>query len=285
MRQRVGFARALVMHPDVLLMDEPFSALDVLTAETLRTDLIDLWMDERLPIGAALIVTHNIEEAVLLCDRILVFSSNPGRVAAQVRITLPHPRNRQDPRFHKVVDDVYARMTRRSRAGADVAADMTLALQPVSTNIMAGLMEALADEPWNGRADLPELARDHQLEADEMVQLGEALQLLGFADMRDGDLHLTDAGFAFAEMETDARKELFAEQLMRHVPLVRGIVEELEQRPGHRAPAARFRERLEGAMSESYAEQTLNTAIAWGRYAELFTYDEQTELFSLDEGE
>lgn len=284
MRQRVGFARALVMHPDVLLMDEPFSALDVLTAETLRTDLIDLWMEDRLPIGAALMVTHNIEEAVLLCDRILIFSSNPGRVAAQVRITLPHPRNRQDPRFRKAVDDVYARMTRRSATttGSEAAA---MALQPVSTNIMAGMMEALAGEPWNGRADLPDLARDHQLEADEMVQLGEALQLLGFADMRDGDLHLTDAGHAFAGMETDARKDLFAEQLLEHVPLVRRIHEDVEQRPDHRVPAAKFRQELEAAMSESYADQTLNTTVAWGRYAELFSYDEQTEQFSLDDPE
>lgn len=285
MRQRVGFARALVMHPDLLLMDEPFSALDVLTAETLRTDLVDLWMDDRLPVGAVLIVTHNIEEAVLLCDRILVFSSNPGRVAAQVRITLPHPRNRQDPRFRKVVDDVYARMTRRTTEESGDGGASILALQPVSTNILAGMMEALAGEPWNGSADLPELARENQLEADEMVQIGEALQLLGFADMTDGDMHLTDAGMAFAEMETDARKELFAQQLLAHVPLVRMIRQELEQRPDHRAPATRFRLELEDAMSEGYAEQTLDTAVAWGRYAELFSYDEQAELFSLDDPE
>ena len=111
MRQRVGIARALVVQPTVLLMDEAFSALDVLTAETLRTDLLDLWMEGRLPISAIAVVTHNIEEAVLMSDRVLVFSSNPGRVATEIRIDLPHPRNRLDPDFRQIVEDLYASMT------------------------------------------------------------------------------------------------------------------------------------------------------------------------------
>src|SRR5690242_21272265 len=156
MRQRVGLARALVVHPDLLLMDEPFSALDVLTAENLRTDLIDLWSEGKLPVRSVLMVTHNIEEAVLMCDRILVFASNPGRVANELRVPFPHPRNRLDPAFRQIVDDIYGLMTRRPVPRAITAQPTVSIAAPVlrvGTNQMAGLMEALAGPPYNGRAD------------------------------------------------------------------------------------------------------------------------------------
>src|ERR1700733_9449546 len=217
MRQRVGLARALVVYPDLLLMDEPFSALDVLTAETLRTDLIDLWADGKLPVKSVLMVTHNIEEAVLMCDRILVFSSNPGRVASELKVSFPHPRNRLDPAFRQMVDDIYALMTRRpveppkplvAERGTVAAAPQrtTEPLPTVSTNLMAGLMETIAGEPYNGRADLPALANAFQMEADELLPIGEALQLLGFAVFEEGDIGLTDNGRGFVEAETDERK-------------------------------------------------------------------------------
>ncbi|WP_253635983.1 ATP-binding cassette domain-containing protein, partial [Burkholderia multivorans] len=160
MRQRVGFARALVVDPTILLMDEPFSALDVLTAETLRTDLLDLWTQGRMPIKSVLIVTHNIEEAVFMCDRILVLSSNPGRVIAEIKVPFKHPRNRLDPAFRKLVDDIYAKMTAR-QIGEATKKGLELGswLPQVSTNLMAGLIETLAMAPYHGRADMPEIAR------------------------------------------------------------------------------------------------------------------------------
>src|ERR1700730_5728016 len=138
MRQRVGLARALVVHPQVLLMDEPFSALDVLTAETLRTDLLDLWCEGRMPISSILMVTHNIEEAVLMCDRILIFSSNPGRILAEIKVELVRPRNRLDPAFRQLVDDIYARMTARpvgkpARDGLFPGSGISMVLPRVST--------------------------------------------------------------------------------------------------------------------------------------------------------
>jgi len=284
MRQRVGFARALVVHPDLLLMDEPFSALDVLTAETLRTDLVDLWTDGRLPIKSVLMVTHNIEEAVLMCDRILVFSSNPGRVAAEVRVDLPHPRNRLDPVFRQLVDSLYARMTQRPepKLPSTASAGVGMVLSHVSSNSISGLIETLAGEPYNGHADLPVLAGHLQLEVDEIFPLAEALQLLRFAQLSEGDLTLTEAGRRFAHLETDERKKLFAQHLMENVPLMGLIRRVLDDRPTHAAPAARFRIELEDYMSEHYADETLHTIVSWGRYAELFAYDEQSETFSLE---
>src|SRR5262252_2365726 len=187
MRQRVGLARALVVHPKVLLMDEPFSALDVLTAETLRTDLLDLWCEGRMPIASILMVTHNIEEAVLMSDRILLFAANPGRIAGEIRVDLPQPRNRLDPKFRQLVDDIYALMTARPAGrvtqGAFPGTGISMLLPRVSPSLHAGLMETLAAEPFEGHADLPALAGLLQMEIDDLFPVAETLQLLRFAEV------------------------------------------------------------------------------------------------------
>ena len=156
-------------------------------------------------------------------------------------------------------------------------------LPRVGTNIMSGLMETLATEPYDGRADLPALAASLQYEVDDLLPLGETLQLFRFAVLEEGDILLTDLGERFVEADTDERKRIFAEALRLHVPLVNMIRRVLDERWNHRASAVRFRDELEDHMSPDYAADTLRTVIAWGRYAELFSYDEEAEQFSLED--
>jgi NitT/TauT family transport system ATP-binding protein len=286
MRQRVGFARALVVNPTLLLMDEPFSALDVLTAETLRTDLLELWRERRLAIKSVLIVTHNIEEAVFMCDRILILSSNPGRVVAEVPVTFPHPRNRLDPAFRRLVDEIYATMT--ARKGSDASRKLLEFgswLPNVSTNLMAGLIELIAAEPYNGHADLPVIAEKMHLEVDELFLVAEMLEHFRFVDLREGDIMLTPAGAQFAAYDTQQRKMLFASHLLRNVPLAAHIRKVLTERRDQRAPRARFEQELEDHLNDGAAEEALGTVIDWGRYAEIFSYNDQTETFSLEDVE
>jgi len=289
MRQRVGFARALVVHPSLLLMDEPFSALDVLTAETLRSDFLDLWGEGQLPIKAVILVTHNIEEAVFMCDRVLVFSTNPGRVISEIKVDLPHPRDRLTLTFRELVERIYVVLTARTAAtgratrtehfpGIGIGA----ILQPVSTNLLGGLGEAVAGPPYNGAADLPAIASSLHMEVDDLFPVAETLQMLRFAEVEGGDIRLTEAGRRFATASLDERKTLFQRHLLTYVPLAAHIRRVLDERESHAAPKSRFLDELEDHMTPQAAEQTLDAAVGWGRYAEAFAYDDHRQMFSLE---
>ena len=288
MRQRVGFARALVVHPNILLMDEPFSALDVLTAENLRTDFIDLWQEGQLPIKGVILVTHNIEEAVLMCDRVLLFSSNPGRIVTEIKIDLPQPRHRQDPAFLAIVDRIYVAMTaQRSERSAQrherfPGLGIDTMLPRVSANLLSGLIESVANEPYLGHADLPDLASDLQLEIDELFPAAETLQMLRLAEVEGGDIKLTPTGKRYAEVDLNTRKEIFARALASYVPLAARIRRVLDERANHTAPKSRSLDELEDHMAHDAAEETLRTVVSWGRFGELFAYDDEHEMFSLE---
>ena len=289
MRQRVGFARAVVVHPNILLMDEPFSALDVLTAETLRTDFLDLWGEGRMPIKGVILVTHNIEEAVLMCDRILVFGSNPGRILTEINVALPQPRKRLDPVFRELVDRIYVEMTNRPKGPSSVASKerfpglgIGTTLPRVSSNLLSGLMETVAAPPYNGTADLPKIASDLQMEIDELFPVAETLQMMRFAEVEGGDIKLLPEAITFANSSLDERKKIFARHLLNYVPLAAHIRRVLDERASHSARKSRFIDELEDFMGEEAAEQTLRAIISLARYAEALAYDDEHEMFSLE---
>jgi len=289
MRQRVGFARALVVHPNLLLMDEPFSALDVLTAETLRNDFLDLWGEGQLPIKAVILVTHNIEEAVLMCDRILLFSTNPGRIVSELTVDLVHPRDRLDPAFRELVERIYVELTARAAGAARAARSehfpgtgIGTILPPISTNLLTGLCEALARSPYGGTADLPAIASSLHMEVDDLFPVAETLQMLRFAELEGGDIRLTEAGKRLAAAPLDEGKALFRQHLLSYVPLAAHIRRVLDERASHTAPKSRFLDELEDHMTATAAEQTLSAVVGWGRYAEAFAYDDRRQRFSLE---
>lgn len=286
MRQRVGFARALAASPQVLFMDEPFSALDVLTSENLRGELLDLWLERRIPTRCILIVTHNIEEAIEMADRVLVLGTNPGRIRAEVSVTLRRPRDRDDPAFRELVDRVYEIMTTPQEQSTTTPAPdpvwRRLPLAPI--NRLKGLLDRVAEGPDHGHDDLPVLAEEMRLDVDDLFPLTDALEILGFAKVSDGDITLTPAGQAFAEADILRQKEIFAEHLLEHVPLIARIRKVLDTRPDGRAPRERFLHELEDTLTGPDADETLEVATDWGRYAELFEFDANSGVFTLDPG-
>jgi len=289
MRQRVGFARALVVNPDILLLDEPFSALDVLTAETLRGDLVDLWLEHKIPTKSILLVSHNIEESVEMADRIIIFGSDPGHIVAEVPVTLPRPRDWNSASFRAIVDHVYTQLT--TRAGREVGKrgvkgetiGLYYRLPEAPVQQLSGLVDALMEDRFKGRADLPVLADYASLSTDDLIPLIETLQLLGFANVAGGDIELTGTGRAYSEADLQERKRIFADALVRHIPLAAHIRKVLEERPGRRAPETRFLTELEDHLSDEDAESVMETVINWGRHAELFAYDYDSEVFRLEE--
>jgi NitT/TauT family transport system ATP-binding protein len=284
MRQRVGFARALVMNPDVLLMDEAFSALDVPTAETLRSDLLDLWLEREIPTRAIMMVSHNIEEALLLADRIIVFDANPGRVKAELPVTLKHPRDRDALGFRQMVERVYTVMTtalvpeavRYERIG------LGHRLPNVFVAQMVGVLDQIEQIGEEGQAELPELAEGLHFEVDDLFPIVDALDLLDLAHVSGRTIALTRHGRAFVAADIQRRKEIFGELLLKRVPLAGHIRRVLDDRPSQRAPEQRFLRELEDYLSEEEAQRVLSVVIDWGRYAELFAYDYNAGVLSIE---
>jgi NitT/TauT family transport system ATP-binding protein len=286
MRQRVGIARALVVEPEVLLMDEAFSALDVLTGERLREDILELWRTRALPTKAILIVSHNIEEAVLMADRVLIFAADPGRVRDQLPVPLQRPRDPEAAEVRRLVDRVYTLMTAGiARAGrpADERAPLRLVerLPHADVGSMEGVLELLGGDTFNGRADLPRLAQETELTDDELLPLAQAVALLGFARIAEGDLLITPLGRRYVEGDHEVRQQLFGQQLLLQIPLAAHIRRSLEQEPDGELAEEPFLQLLSETLPAEEAEAVLKTTIEWGRYGSVLDYDYNTGLISL----
>lgn len=290
MRQRVGFARALVVDPELLLMDEPFSALDVLTAENLRSDLIDLWTEKRTRTKGILFVTHSIEEAALMADRIIILAASPGRIRAELEVGSPLPRNAEDPHFKKLVDDIYTLMTTSERkkvrledAGVDYQKmELAYRLPNAESSELVGFVEALVEEAEKGPIDLPYLAENLHLEGDSLFPLTEAMEILGFGTVSKGDIILTEVGKRFGSTEISEQKKIFAKQLEAKVPLAKYIKETLDNHPNHRESEDFVLAVLQEHLTEAEAERVMTVIIDWGRYAEIFAYDYDSGILSLE---
>jgi NitT/TauT family transport system ATP-binding protein len=290
MKQRVGVARALVVEPEVLFMDEPFSALDVLTAETLRGELLELWLNKKIPTRAIFIVTHNIEEAVILADRIIVLGRNPAHVHAEFQVDFAYPRDRKSPRFVEMVDMIYRALTQQAHPEAspsvmqEIAAakeKRVLMLPHTRPGGMAGLLEILGDR--GGRADLHVLAGELSLEVDALLPAVDTAVLFDFLKVEEGDAIITPEGIAFAKADIQERKAIFRKAALAHVPLLRQMEQALKAKSNRTLPAEFFEDLLDEHFSEEEATRQLETAIQWGRYAELFDYDAASGKLTLTE--
>lgn len=292
MKQRVGFARALVIEPELLIMDEPFSALDILTSDNLRNDLLNLWQDKITNIKSIVCVTHDIEEAVLMANRIIIFSNDPGKIQSDITVNLKYPRNPKSAKFQNLRDQIYTIMTTSNRLRIDKVKnkqiinkslpEFSYRIPEVDISELTGFLEVAPEHEDEGKINLPALAESLHLDVNNLFPITEVLDMLRFVKIIDGELKLTERGKEFVEADILERKKIFAEHLLRYLPIANKIKETLDQNVDHKVFKELFLEELQINFSKEEAEKILRTVISWGRYAEIFSYDYDSGELSLE---
>jgi len=285
MRQRVGFARAIVVEPEILFLDEPFSGLDILTAENLRTDLLDLWIEKKIPTKAMVLVTHSIEEAILLADRIIIFGKNPGRIKEEITINIPYLRDREDPEFLKLSDYIYSVMMGKKVTKTDKPHKMEqkMLVPIVGEASLGGFVEYVFE--LQEKADIYKVAQDLQMDLDQIQPLIEAGEWIGLIETKEGDIFTTPSGKKFAQADVLEKKEIYRELILQKVPFISQLIKMLNDQPNQRLDYNDFLDLLVGTYSQERAEDQLDAAIDIGRYAELFGYDENKREFFIEQTE
>lgn len=287
MRQRVGIARALVLEPEVLLMDEAFSALDVMTGEHLRDDILELWQSGKLPTKSLLVVSHNIEEAVMMADRVLIFSSNPGRVRAELPIKLSRPRQAKGPEVKHLVDTLYTEMVSPAdNYSKDKNKTVTRTSYGLSTATIAeieGILERLVDDPFRGTADLPKIAEVSEISDNAFINAADALVMLGLASIRQGDISVTELGERFEHGNSELRQQIMGQQVITHVPFIMNMRQSLEQTSSKNMPFDNLLKVLEFSLNKSDAKRVLDAMLEWARYGNVIEVDFSKHMIYLPE--
>jgi NitT/TauT family transport system ATP-binding protein len=280
MKQRVGMARALSLRPEVLFMDEPFSQVDALTAESLRAELLDIWAEREKNPSSILLVSHDIKEVAYMADRIVVLGANPGRVRTIVESRLPRPRDYRSREVLALVDRLHDLITGHELPDVPAAAPAaaTEVLPDAGASEIVGLLEYL--DARDGREDVFRIAAETNREFGRVLTVVKAAELLDLVDTPKRLAVLTADGRAFVRADADGRKAIWRRKLLE-MRLFSDVRDALVEEPSHRLPREFVLETIVLRMPAEDYEKVFATWIGWARYGDLFAYDEDEGYVAL----